>query len=467
MFVLVNGLRINYEENGSEKSGESLVLLHGWKNDLEIWQSITPFLANYHLIKLDLPGFGRSDFMPEAWNVSDYAKLLNNFFEKLGISKATLIGHSFGGRIAVKFGVLYPNKVSKLVLIDAGGVRLKSFKKFAALILAKLGKIIWLIPPIRLKKDELRRKFYESIKANDYLEPNPILKKTLLKIIEEDLRNDAKKINSPTLIIWGEKDLITSRKEGLLLADSVKNSRLIFIKDAGHWPFAEKTREFVKILIDSLLKMDNPIKASTEEFERVKRLSELERNWWRNLPAYKTAEDIIRDAESGFLKKIESDENLKLIMRFENSDLKEWPPYLSKETAALLKEVGRRWRKKAARKEISEEVRLAVTSLMRTIEYQKELMAKGKLAMPESPHTKGQCFDIDGYGYYNSGKAINPRQTADYQNIYNSNVHEALKETLEEMKAENCLNYILEYEGTNNQCFHIARSPDYQPMQHA
>lgn len=250
MFVLINGLKINYEESGSEKSGESLVLLHGWKNDLEIWQSITPFLINYHVIKLDLPGFGKSDFMPEAWNVSDYAKFLNNFFEKLGISKTTLIGHSFGGRIAVKFGVLYPNKASKLVLIDSGGVRLKSFRRLAALLLTKLGKIIWLFPLIRLKKNELRQKFYEAIKANDYLEPNPILKKTLLKIIEEDLRNDAKKINSPTLIIWGEKDLITSRKEGLLLADSVKNSRLIFIKDAGHWPFIEKTPDFIKILTD-------------------------------------------------------------------------------------------------------------------------------------------------------------------------------------------------------------------------
>lgn len=215
--------------------------------------------------------------------------------------------------------------------------------------------------------------------------------------------------------------------------------------------------------MDLLLKMDNPTRASVEELERVRRLSEIERNWWRTLPAYETAEDIMRDVESGFLKKIESDENLKLIMRFENSDLKEWPPYLPKETAALLKEVGRRWREKAAQKEISEETRLAVTSLIRTTAYQEELIKRGKLAMPESPHTKGQCFDIDGCGYYNGGKAVNPRQTDDYQNSHNPNVHETLKETLEEMKAENCLNYILEYKGTDNQCFHITRNPAYQP----
>lgn len=250
MFVLVNGLKINYEESGLEKSGEALVLLHGWKNDLEIWQSVMPFLENYRLVRLDLPGFGKSDFMQEAWDVSDYAKFLNDFLKKLGISKPVLVGHSFGGRIAIKFGVLYPNKISKLVLVDSGGVRLKYARRFAFLILAKLGKIIWPFPLIKLKKDALRKKFYAAIKANDYWEPNPILKKTLLKIIAEDLRNEAKKINSPTLIVWGEKDLITSRKEGLLLANSIKNSRLTFIKDAGHWPFIEKTREFAKILID-------------------------------------------------------------------------------------------------------------------------------------------------------------------------------------------------------------------------
>ncbi len=245
MFVLIDNLKINYEEEGK---GEPLVLLHGWKNDLEIWNPIVSFLNNYRIIRLDLPGFGKSDFTSEVWDISDYAKFLNKFLEKLEISKTTLIGHSFGGRIAIKFSVLYPDKILKLVLVDSGGIRLKSFRRFLAFILAKLGKIVWLFPLVRLKKDELRQKFYRAIKANDYLESNLILKKTFLKIIAEDLRDEAKKINLPTLIIWGEKDLITSPKEGRLLANSIKNSRLVLIKDAGHWPFIEKTQDFLNIL---------------------------------------------------------------------------------------------------------------------------------------------------------------------------------------------------------------------------
>ncbi len=245
MFVLIDNLKINYEEEGD---GETLILLHGWKNDLEIWNSIAPSLNSYRVIRLDLPGFGKSDSPSEAWDVSDYAIFLSEFLKKLETSKITVIGHSFGGRIGIKFSVLYPDKISKLVLVDSGGIRLKSVRRLFAFILAKLGKIIWLFPLVRFNKEELRRKFYKAINANDYLEQNQILKKTFLKIISEDLRIEAKKIKIPTLIIWGEKDLITSLKEGRILANSIKNSQLIAIKDAGHWPFVEKTQDFIGIL---------------------------------------------------------------------------------------------------------------------------------------------------------------------------------------------------------------------------
>ena len=134
-------------------------------------------------------------------------------------------------------------------------------------------------------------------------------------------------------------------------------------------------------------------------------------------------------------------------------------------TALLLKEVGRKWRGKMTAENLSKDILLAVTSLVRSVEYQENLIKRGKLGMPDSPHTKGQSFDIDGCGYYDNGKAINPRQSENYRDIYNPHVHHLLKETLEEMKKENCLNYILEYENTDNQCFHVTRNLAYQPRE--
>lgn len=249
MHILIDNLKINYREENIQNE-KVIVLLHGWKVDLEIWESVATALNDYRIVRLDLPGFGKSDTPFKAWDVSDYAEFLKEFLKKLEIPKIVLIGHSFGGRVAIKFSVSYPEKVSKLILVDSGGVRLKSFRNFFAFILAKSGKIFFLLPLIRAKRNEYKERFYKAIKAGDYLEQNPVLKKTFLKIIAEDLRKEAEKIKMPVLIIWGEKDLITPLNEGCLLANRAKNSRLAIIKGAGHFPFLDKKEEFLNILTD-------------------------------------------------------------------------------------------------------------------------------------------------------------------------------------------------------------------------
>ncbi|NOY35435.1 MAG: hypothetical protein GXP44_00715 [bacterium] len=201
------------------------------------------------------------------------------------------------------------------------------------------------------------------------------------------------------------------------------------------------------------------VAAEKEELEEVRKLSEMERAWWRDFPPYETNEEILDDFEKGILAKIGDDGNLKLIMRFSNPELEKWQPYLNKEAARLLREVGERWREKMKAAGLPDDIRLAVTSLVRTKEYQKEIISAGKLAMPDSPHTKGQSFDIDGCGYYIEDSVVNPRQCENYREIYKPLVHQILKEVLEEMKNEGRLSYIQEYKNTGNQCFHTTRNP--------
>lgn len=195
--------------------------------------------------------------------------------------------------------------------------------------------------------------------------------------------------------------------------------------------------------------------AEEKQLEEVRKLSEKERAWWANVPAYETNEEILENFEKGILVKIEDDENFKLIMRFSNPRLEDWQPYLSEEAAALLREIGKRWRGKMKAVRLPDDIRLAVTSLVRTKKYQEKIIAAGKLAMPNSPHTKGQSFDIDGCGYYIENSAVNPRQCENYKEIYKPIVHQVLKDVLDEMKDEGVLYYIQEYKNTNNQCFHI------------
>ena len=148
-------------------------------------------------------------------------------------------------------------------------------------------------------------------------------------------------------------------------------------------------------------------------------------------------------------------------MRFANPELEDWQPYLRRDAASLLYEITKNWRVKMTNAELSRDIRLSVTSLVRTTNYQIKLIELGKLAMLDSAHTKGEAFDIDGCGYYDAEENINPRQNKNYRVLYNPLVHQLLQKTLEEMKLEGKLNFVLEYKGSTNQVFHIARSPRY------
>lgn len=203
------------------------------------------------------------------------------------------------------------------------------------------------------------------------------------------------------------------------------------------------------------------IVAEKEELEKVRELSEMERAWWRDFSPYETNEQILEDFEKGALERIEDDENLKLIMRFSNPELEKWQPYLGKEAARLLREAGERWRERMKAAGLPDDIRLAITSLIRTKKYQEEIIKAGKLAMPNSPHTKGQSFDIDGCGYYIKDSVVNPRQCENYLKIYKPLVHQILKEVLDEMKEDEFLTFIQENKGTDSQCFHVTRNPSY------
>ena len=207
--------------------------------------------------------------------------------------------------------------------------------------------------------------------------------------------------------------------------------------------------------------ISNPVIASREEREMVRILAEIEHDWWGDIESYKSVEDILNDVENGNLVEVLPDENFHLIMRLTNPDLENWQPFLRRETYHLLREVVRRWRNKMNERNLPKNIKLAVTNLTITKAYQREIIKQGKLATDKASHSKGQSFDIDGCGYYEDDVAVNPRFTENYKEVYRPEVHELLKEVLDEMTKEHVLHYILEFAGTDNQSFHITRSPEY------
>lgn len=219
-----------------------VLFLHGWQANSDLWQEVISGLKDNRLAiyALDLPGFGGSEAPKSPFGVSDYANFVKSFADKVGIEKIILVGHSFGGRIAIKLSA-ETNLVSKLILVNSAGLILKD--KSATRLLAKLAR------PFFLPKfmQGARRSVYRRIGSTDYLDSGK-LRETYLKVIDEDLSSSLAKISAPTLLIWGDRDQEAPLEMGKLMNEQIKGSKMVIFKGVGHFSFLERKDDFVNEL---------------------------------------------------------------------------------------------------------------------------------------------------------------------------------------------------------------------------
>lgn len=224
--------------------GPPLILLHGWGQNKETFRQILEELKDSFTIYIpDLIGFGYSDEPDTSYNVNDYVKFLKAFIQDLNIIDPIILGHSFGGRIAIKYAYSNPN-IKMLVLVSSAGIKKRSIKKTLKIIKYKLIRKYY-----KMKKDILA---YNRLKTNsgssDYYNATNLMKGTLSKVIKEDLTKYLKKIKVKTLIIWGKNDLTTPYKDAIKMKHYLKNSQLITFNGCGHFPYIEKQTDFIKVL---------------------------------------------------------------------------------------------------------------------------------------------------------------------------------------------------------------------------
>ncbi len=257
--IYIDGLKINYKVAGS---GPCILILHGWESSSDRWQKVGEFLVqnNFLVIIPDLPGFGKSSPPPIPWTVSDYLELVVRFVEKLYAKNDIsghffLLGHSFGGRIAIKFGAVYPKKISGLILCSAGGIISKKSARVKFFYFsAKVGKIFFSLPVLRRIQNFVRKILYRLSDARDYLRASPLMKETMKKIISENLIPYLSKIKISTLIIWGTKDKILPLGDARIIKEKIQNSTLEIIPNIGHAPNLEAPEMLSKIVLNWLQK---------------------------------------------------------------------------------------------------------------------------------------------------------------------------------------------------------------------
>lgn len=249
MQAVVNNLLINYERAGS---GKKLVLLHGWANSLNDMSGLYRDLCkHYDVINIDLPGFGKSQTPMEAWGLGDYAQFLAAFLKKVGAEDIYgLIGHSNGGAIAIKTTAENYLSPTKLVLLASSGIRANKQAR-AGLIKAatRTVKIASLPLPASTRK-KLQRKLYSKLGSDLLIAEN--MSDSFKKVVAEDLSTDAKKLNLPTLLIYGEEDDQTPLIDGQIYHELIKDSTLEVITGAGHFIQKDNLSVIVKLIRDFL-----------------------------------------------------------------------------------------------------------------------------------------------------------------------------------------------------------------------
>lgn len=221
---------------------EKLFILHGWGSSKEKWQR-TKELIEKEGIKVILPEIpGLDTQISKAWDLSDYL----NWFEDISRKDSPffLLGHSFGGRVAIKFAAKNPERPKGLILVSAAGIKRKpSFWVHLAKIFRKFS----FLPGFSF----LRKLFYKFIlRKTDYIKTSGYLKETFKKIVDEDLRGYLDKIDTKTLIIWGKRDKITPLDDAYLMKEKIKNSKLEILDNIGHAPYLENPEILSKKIIN-------------------------------------------------------------------------------------------------------------------------------------------------------------------------------------------------------------------------
>ena len=235
MRINIKDVNINYIQYGE---GKDILLLHGWGQNIEMMKPLGDnFSDKFRITILDLPGFGNSSEPPTPWNMTNYSDMLEEFIDKVGITKPIIIGHSFGGRLAIRYSA--NNPVEKLVLFGAPCIRIQEKLPLSVRILKALKKL-----PLMNEFGEYMKQY---IGSRDYKAASPIMRQTLVDVVNEDLSSYAKKIEEPTLLIWGQNDTEAPVSDAKELERIMIDGALIVLPGT-HYAYLENLGRVVEIL---------------------------------------------------------------------------------------------------------------------------------------------------------------------------------------------------------------------------
>lgn len=263
-FVDLDGIRLYYYAAGTRGAGEPVVFLHGFPTSGHLWSEVIPQMPEgYRVVVVDLLGYGRSD-PPRArpLTLRAHAEHVVALFDALGIATACIVGHHLGGGVAQSMAVHWPNRVSRLALVDSVAftgwpsrdLRL-SRALFAVLKVVPAG---WLLP---ITRADMERGYADAPRAahsiDKYLRPfisdegHTVLLRHLRALDARETNALAARLGeivAPTAVIWGEHDPFLPQKLGMRLAKAIPGATFDVVEGARHYTPEDAPRQVAEIL---------------------------------------------------------------------------------------------------------------------------------------------------------------------------------------------------------------------------
>jgi pimeloyl-ACP methyl ester carboxylesterase len=254
---------VHYVEQG-DPAGPAVILLHGITDSWFSWSEILPRLSpDYHVFALDQRGHGDSDRPESGYAVSDFAADVLAFMDAAGLPAATVAGHSMGSFIAQRVASIAPQRIERLVLVGSSAIRTPSLDELHESAQS-------LTDPVPA---ELVREFQSSTIAR------PVAEAFFNRVVAESLKGSARtwqavtmgwlaevrwadlaRVRMPTLIVWGDQDVLFSRADQDVLLAALPHARLVVYEGTGHTPQWEEPQRFARDL-EAFLRTSVPMAA--------------------------------------------------------------------------------------------------------------------------------------------------------------------------------------------------------------
>ena len=252
----INGVNLSFSQYGCGRG--KVLLLHGWGGDSSLMKPVADALqSSFQVLIPDLPGHGRSGRPPQPWGVPDYAECIRELIDSTGFSPCHVIAHSFGCRIATYLAAQSPSLFERIVFTGAAGIRppQSAEAQKRTLRYKKLKGICdkaKIIPGLNLAAEKFENKLRRKYGSSDYNALDENMKKTFVKIINQDLSDMYEKFCSSTLLIWGSNDTETPLWMAKEMEKKIPDAGLIVFEGGSHFAYLEQISRFNTIVLHYL-----------------------------------------------------------------------------------------------------------------------------------------------------------------------------------------------------------------------